>query len=186
MEQAELFEKRSDYPAGFRHVPEFISRAEERRLLDHFQGLEFKPFEFHGFLGKRRIVSFGWRYDFNGGGLQKTNDIPQFLDAVRSQAAALVKSKAYDLQQVLLTEYHPGATIGWHKDRSVFGDVVGVSLLSACTFRLRKKADSGWHLDRAGAEVGLSSPRRSAPGMGAQHPGGRPSSILHHVSQLRA
>ena len=38
-------------------------------------------------------------------------------------------------QQVLVTEYAPGAGIGWHKDRSVFGDVAGISLLSACTFR---------------------------------------------------
>jgi hypothetical protein len=99
MEQAELFENPSECPLGLRYVPELFSRTQERRLLDQFQELEFKPFEFHGFLGKRRIVSFGWRYDFNG---------------------------------------------GWYKDRSVFGDVVGVSLLSACTFRLRKKASSAW------------------------------------------
>jgi alkylated DNA repair dioxygenase AlkB len=144
MEQAELFEKASEYAAGFRYRPEFISRAEEQRLLDHFQELEFKPFEFHGFLGKRRIVSFGWRYDFNGGGLQKTDDIPEFLHPVRKKAAALAKLKARDLQQVLLTEYRPGATIGWHKDRSVFGEVVGISLLSPCTFRMRKKSGAGW------------------------------------------
>jgi alkylated DNA repair dioxygenase AlkB len=52
--------------------------------------------------------------------------------------------KASDLQHVLVTEYQPGAAIGWHKDRSVFGDVIGISLLSACTFRLRKKAGAGW------------------------------------------
>jgi alkylated DNA repair dioxygenase AlkB len=43
-----------------------------------------------------------------------------------------------------LTEYPPGAAIGWHKDRSVFGDVVGISLLSPCQFRLRRKAANGW------------------------------------------
>jgi alkylated DNA repair dioxygenase AlkB len=144
MEQAELFEKRPEYPAGFRYVREFISRAQEQRLLNDFQRLEFKPFEFHGFLGKRRIVAFGWRYDFNGGGLQKTDDIPPFLHAIRSEVAAFAKLKACDLQQVLLTEYRPGATIGWHKDRAVFDDVVGISLMSTCTFRLRKKAASGW------------------------------------------
>src|SRR5919109_1574757 len=155
MEQAELFEKRSEYPTGFRYVREFISGAQEQRLLDDFQRLEFKPFEFHGFLGKRRIVSFGWRYDFNGGGLQQTDDIPPFLHALRREAAAFAKLRAGDLQQVLLTEYRAGATIGWHKDRSVFGDVVGISLLSACTFRLRKKyisagsaLPSSWSRDR--------------------------------------
>jgi alkylated DNA repair dioxygenase AlkB len=52
--------------------------------------------------------------------------------------------KASDLQHVLVTEYQPGAAIGWHKDRSVFGDVVGISLVSRCTFRLRKKRGAGW------------------------------------------
>src|SRR5919109_4413572 len=79
MEQAELFEKRSEYPAGFRYVREFISGGQEQRLLNDLQRLEFKPFKFHGFLGKRRIVSFGWRYDFNGGGLQQTGGISPFL-----------------------------------------------------------------------------------------------------------
>jgi alkylated DNA repair dioxygenase AlkB len=143
-QQAELFETESKYPAGFRYAPEFISRAEERRLIEHLQRLDFKPFDFHGFLGKRRVVSFGWRYDFNGGGLTKTDDMPDFLLPLRERAAAFAGLKPADLQQVLLTEYEPGAPIGWHKDRSVFGDVVGISLLSACTFRFRRKAGAGW------------------------------------------
>jgi hypothetical protein len=56
MEQAELFETAPKFPSGFRYLPEPISRAEERRLVDSFQRLEFKPFEFHGL--PRRIVSF--------------------------------------------------------------------------------------------------------------------------------
>lgn len=144
MQQADLFETASEYPAGLRYAPEFISRAEERRLIEHLQRLEFKPFDFHGFLGKRRVVSFGWRYDFNGGGLTKTDDIPDFLQPMRERAAAFAGLQPGDLQQVLLTEYQPGAPIGWHKDRSVFGEVVGISFLSACTFRFRRKAGAGW------------------------------------------
>jgi alkylated DNA repair dioxygenase AlkB len=143
-QQADLFETASEYPAGFRYAPDFISRAEERRLVEHLQRLEFKPFEFQGFLGKRRVVSFGWRYDFNGGGLTKIDDMPDFLLPLRDRAGAFAGLPPTDLQQVLLTEYQPGAPIGWHKDRSVFGDVVGVSLLSACTFRFRRKAGAGW------------------------------------------
>jgi alkylated DNA repair dioxygenase AlkB len=45
---------------------------------------------------------------------------------------------------VLITEYRPGAAIGWHKDRSVFGEVVGISLLSSCMFRLRRRTEAGW------------------------------------------
>jgi len=41
------------------------------------------------------------------------------------------------LQHILVTEYSEGAGIGWHRDKAVFGDVIGISLLSPCVFRLR-------------------------------------------------
>jgi len=61
-----------------RYAPELISPAEERALLQKLPGLPFKEFEFHGFLGKRRTVSFGWHYDFNGGGLKEAANSPTF------------------------------------------------------------------------------------------------------------
>ena len=142
--QAELFEKGRNAPTGFRYRRDFLAQDAEQRLVGHFAELNFAPFEFHGFLGKRRVVSFGWRYDFGGGGLQETSAIPAFLISVRDRAAAVFGLQASDLQQVLVTEYAAGAAIGWHKDRSVFGDVVGISLLSSCTFRFRKKAGAKW------------------------------------------
>jgi len=126
-------------PAGFKYQPDLISKETERTLAEQIAGLSLKEFEFQGFLGKRRIVSFGWRYDFNGGGLQRTEDLPTFLLPVREQAAAFAGMPPERLKQVLLTEYKPGVQIGWHKDRSVFGEVIGVSLLSSCIFRLRRK-----------------------------------------------
>src|SRR5438874_9742136 len=144
MEQADLFDTASKFPPGLRCVGELISHAVEKDLVNHLQELQFKPFEFQGFLGKRRIVSFGWRYDFNGGGLQETDDLPDFLLSVQKKAAAFAGLKPSDLQQVLLTEYRPGVAIGWHKDRAVFGDVVGLSPLSACHFRLRRMTGAAW------------------------------------------
>jgi len=143
-QQADLFETAATCSSGFRYAPEFISRAEERRLDDHLQRLEFKPFEFQGFLGKRRVVSFGRRYDFNGGGLTETEDNAGFPPVARERAAAFAGLQPSELQQVLLTEYQPGAPTRWHKDRSVFGEVVGISLVSACTFRFRRRAGAGW------------------------------------------
>jgi alkylated DNA repair dioxygenase AlkB len=46
---------------------------------------------------------------------------------------------------------HPGTAIGWHKDHAEFGDVIGVSLLAPCVFRLRRKAAKGW--ERASIEL---------------------------------
>jgi alkylated DNA repair dioxygenase AlkB len=48
------------------------------------------------------------------------------------------------LEHALVLEYTPGAAIGWHKDRPVFDDVIGISLLAPCTFRLRRKAGAKW------------------------------------------
>jgi alkylated DNA repair dioxygenase AlkB len=143
--QSDLFAKApSALPDGFKYQPELLSPEEERDLVKRFATLPFKEFEFHGFLGKRRVVSFGWRYDFNQGGLQETEEMPAFLLPVREKAATFAGLPASALQHALLTEYSPGAAIGWHKDRSVFGDVVGISLVSECVFRLRRKVGSKW------------------------------------------
>ena len=142
---ADLFDPRpAVLPAGFKYQPDLISKETERTLAEQIAGLSLKEFEFQGFLGKRRIVSFGWRYDFNGGGLQRTEDLPTFLLPVREQAAAFAGMPPERLKQVLVTEYKPGVQIGWHKDRSVFGEVIGVSLLSSCIFRLRRKLGTKW------------------------------------------
>jgi alkylated DNA repair dioxygenase AlkB len=143
--QADLFaDTGSGLPAGFSYQAEFIDRAEERQLVQEIERLDFAPFEFHGFLGKRRVISFGWRYDFNGGGLQKAKDIPPFLMRLRDAAAAFSGLHPLKLQQVSLIEYPPRAAIGWHKDRSIFGEVTGISLLSACTLRFRRKIGERW------------------------------------------
>ena len=142
--QPTLFEQPIRLPPGFEYRPDFLSADEERALVSAMEPLPFRPFEFHGYLGKRRVVSYGWRYDFNGGGLQKTEDLPEFLLSIREKAAAFAGLAPGDLQQALLIEYPPGAGIGWHKDRPMFGEVVGISLLSPCTFRLRRKAGTKW------------------------------------------
>ena len=131
-------------PEGFRYAPEAIDAAEEARLVAAFADLPFKEFEFRGFLGKRRVVPFGTRYDYNGGGVKTADPIPEFLLPLRDRAAAFAGLPAERLQQALVTEYTPGAAIGWHRDRPHYGDVIGVSLLAPCTFRLRRKRDGGW------------------------------------------
>ncbi len=142
--QSSLFEQPRSLPEGLRYQGDLLTPAEERALVQEFAALPFREFEFHGFRGKRRVVSFGWQYNFNGGGLRKTDDMPGFLLPVRAKAAAFAELPASELQHVLITEYAAGAAIGWHKDRSVFGQVLGVSLLSPCVFRLRRKTGVRW------------------------------------------
>lgn len=126
---------------GFRYQSELIDAQQERALIAELERLNLSAFQFHGFEGKRRVASFGWRYDFNGGRLQES-EIPAFL--LRQTVAACFKLQPLALQQVLLTHYPAGATIGWHKDRPVFQDGIGISLLSSDKFRFRHKTAAGW------------------------------------------
>jgi alkylated DNA repair dioxygenase AlkB len=147
-------------PGGFRYREDVITRDEERALLEELRGLPFREFEFHGYTGKRRVVSFGWRYDFENRTLHRTDDMPRFLVALRESAAAFAGVAPERLTQALVTEYGAGAGIGWHRDKDVFGDVIGISLLSACTFRLRRPAggSAGASWDR----VSITAEPRSA------------------------
>jgi alkylated DNA repair dioxygenase AlkB len=142
--QLALFGRPPGFPEGFDYRPHFISPDEEQALLAEMTGLPFREFEFQGYVGKRRVVSFGWQYVFDGSGLKKAEDMPGFLLPLRARAAAFAALEPEELQHVLLTEYRPGAPIGWHRDRSVFGETVGISLLSPCRFRFRRKQGAKW------------------------------------------
>lgn len=131
-------------PEGFKYEANIISAAEERTLLQQIEELPFRDFEFHGYTGKRRVVSFGWKYDFSERKLHQADDIPEFLLVLRETAARFAGMQPDHLQQALVTEYDAGAGIGWHKDKAVFGEVIGISLMSACIFRLRCKAGDKW------------------------------------------
>jgi alkylated DNA repair dioxygenase AlkB len=144
LSQLTLFEPRDSLPEGFKCQPEFLTKDEERELVDRFQDLPFKEFEFHGFLGKRRVVSFGWKYDFSAARLRESEPIPEFIAPIREKAAAFAGIEPQTIAHVLVTEYSPGTAIGWHKDRPHFDDVVGISLASECVFRLRRKTGSSW------------------------------------------
>jgi alkylated DNA repair dioxygenase AlkB len=131
-------------PEGFVYRPDFLSRDEEAELAAWLATLPFAAFQFRGFEGRRRVVSYGWQYDFTRSHLLKADDIPDELLAVRARAAKLAGHTPEELQQVLLNEYQPGAPIGWHKDRPIFAEVVGISLLAPCTFRFRRRTDGGF------------------------------------------
>ena len=138
-------------PEGFRYEPAFLSEGEARDLVRHVEGLPFAEFEFQGFLGKRRVVSFGCKYDFNDRKLQKADDMPPFLLPLRRRAAEWAGLEPSAFQHVLVTEYSPGAGIGWHRDKAVFDEVVGVSLAAPCRFRFRRKRGENW--ERAAVEL---------------------------------
>jgi alkylated DNA repair dioxygenase AlkB len=112
------------------------------------------------------VVSFGWKYDFAGRGLRKADDIPESLLPLRVLAASFANLEPAALQHVLVTEYGPGAGINWHRDKAVFGQVVGISLLSPAVLRFRRKVGENVRPDgrraRQWERVNVSAAPRSA------------------------
>lgn len=144
MSQFNLFEQPAAFPAGFRYQPSLLSHDEEDALVEWFTGLSFEAFEFRGFLGRRRVASFGWRYDFNVRALCRAEDMPARLLPLREAAACAAGIDPSSLQHALVTEYAPGAAIGWHRDRPEFGDVIGISFAAPCMLHLRRRQAAGW------------------------------------------
>src|SRR5581483_11314835 len=105
-----------------------ISEDEETQLVDRLMALELAPFRFHGWLGNRRTQSFGWRYDFDDASFTPTEPLPDWLLLLRTRAAEFARIPSDQFVQALIARYDPGAGIGWHRDRDVFDQVVGISL----------------------------------------------------------
>jgi alkylated DNA repair dioxygenase AlkB len=129
---------------GLIYKPDLLSKQEEAGAIARFAGLPFKPFEFHGHLGNRRVVSFGWRYDYGAQHLQKSAPIPDFIKSLREVAAIFSGLDPGSLEHALVTEYTPGAGFGWHRDKAMFDHVVAFSFLSSCRLRFRRRAEKGW------------------------------------------
>ena len=131
-------------PKGFAYQPAIITPEQERHLLHHIANLPFQAFQFRGVEGNRRTVSYGWRYDFNAQKLQEAEPIAEFLRPVREIGARFAGLEPDALEQVTVLEYSPGSAIGWHRDRPMFGDVVGISLVSPTRFRFRRRTGTTW------------------------------------------
>jgi alkylated DNA repair dioxygenase AlkB len=142
-DQLTLFDTPSPHPVGLRYAEEFISRELERELIAHVAALPLQPFQFGAFEGKRRVASFGFRYDYTERRLQHSDPIPSWLDDLIERVEAF-GGGATRIAQVLCTEYARGVGIGWHRDKPQFGNVFGLSLGAPCHFRFRRSIGDKW------------------------------------------
>jgi len=135
-------------------MPDFLTEPEEAELLKFLPALSFGQVRMHGVVAKRRVAQFGWHYSFDSFRLTPAAPLPAQLDEIRARAAQIVGVAAEDFAETLVTEYPPGAAIGWHRDAPPFGIVAGVSLGTESRMRFQK----GSGLSRTTAAV-LLPPR---------------------------
>jgi len=138
--------------AGLEYRPDFLTQEEHDGLLTHASALDLPPFQFHGWEGKRRTQSFGWRYDFNEASFTPADPLPDWLLPVRDRAAAFAQLPPETFVHALLARYDPGAGIGWHRDRPVFEQVVAVSLGAPAIMRFRQRTETGFRRARLDLE----------------------------------
>jgi alkylated DNA repair protein (DNA oxidative demethylase) len=144
-------------PPGFLYVPELITRAEERDLLEWFTASpDWKLVTFRGQTARRRAMSFGARYLTQGRKLEPAPALPPELAVYRDRmveaacaglgrTAALAGRTIADFALCTALHYPPGGAIGWHADNRAFGPTV-LSLSLGATARLQ--------LQRGGDETG--------------------------------
>lgn len=133
----------AETPAGFVFKPDFLTGDEEAGLLAHLNAVEYSAFTMRGVTARRRVKDFGYRYSFDSRAISEGPPVPPFLLPLREKAAALADVEPDALAEALIIEYQPGATIGWHRDAPPFGIIVGISLGSSCTFKLRPYGVAG-------------------------------------------
>jgi alkylated DNA repair dioxygenase AlkB len=145
MTQADLFPspersfaEGSAFAEGFAYEPAFLSEEEECLLLDAIRPLPFANAQYKEYRAKRRVVSYGGRYDYNTNQLNAAAPIPDFLHPLRQRVAKWVGCAPEDFAHALIAEYGQGVQLGWHRDVPDFELVAGVSLLSACRMRFRR------------------------------------------------
>lgn len=133
----------SELPDGLLYQPDFLSAQEEARLLHIFAGLNFEEFNFHGYAAKRRVLEFGFEYDFTTRQATPAQNFPSFLIETRQRAAAFAGLESGALVEGMISQYPPGAPIGWHRDAPQFGVIIGISLNSASRMRFKPYKSSG-------------------------------------------
>jgi alkylated DNA repair dioxygenase AlkB len=142
--QLALFTDRNDGPEGLRYETEFVSRVSEATLIAGIEGLPLQPFQFGAYEGKRRVASFGFRYDYSERKLREAGPIPSWLAPIILSVEKFGDLPSESVRQVLCTEYDVGVGIGWHRDKPHFDEIFGLSLGAPCRFRFRRAAGDKW------------------------------------------
>src|SRR4051812_43132964 len=126
----------------------FLAPEEEAHWIAFVASLPLKEMNYRGYTARRRVMSYGGKYDFSAQRLEPSAPLPAELAPLRAKAAAWLGIAPEAFTQTLVAEYREGTPLGWHRDVPDFEDVVGVSLLGEGVMRFRpypprepKKAD---------------------------------------------
>jgi alkylated DNA repair dioxygenase AlkB len=154
--QPKLFDTASTLPSGFVYRPDFLTQAEEAEIVGYLEDLPLeRSLGSAGYYAKRRVMNFGWGYDFKKGRIVPGDPLPPWLMPVARKAAKWIDISPSRVVEALISEYEPGAAIGWHRDNEGFEHVIGVSLSGWCRLRLRPLRRFERHLPKEVTSIEL-------------------------------
>ena len=136
-DQYRLFDAPLSFPNGFVYRPDFLTPREEERFVAEFESLPFEDATYQEYTARRRIINFGWGFEFDQDQPRSGPPLPTFLLPLQKKVAKWLDVPVARVVEALVTEYQPGTPIGWHRDRDIFESVVGVSLSGWCDMQLR-------------------------------------------------
>jgi DNA oxidative demethylase len=131
-------------PEGLIYVPGFLTETEERDVLAVLATFELHPYVLHDTPSRRLVRSFGLTLVAGAYDAGPAAPIPAGLEWLRQRCAGLMGCEPEQVADLLVSRYPPGAGIGWHRDAPQFGEVSGVSLLTACRMRFRRGRPRAW------------------------------------------
>jgi alkylated DNA repair dioxygenase AlkB len=140
--QPPLFDFPPELPQGLLYQPEFVTAEEEDALLAAIAPMPLREAKFREYFAKRRVAHFhadadAPRYDDGGADSFTSGPMPPFLVALRDKVARWIGVAPTAFVHALVSEYRPGTPIGWHRDKPVYGLVVGISLAGWARMRFR-------------------------------------------------
>jgi alkylated DNA repair dioxygenase AlkB len=146
-------------PGGLRFVPDFLSAAEEEQLLWAIDSLTLTEARYKQYTARRRVASFGGKFDYITNELLPAPEIPRSLLPLRDRVAAWLSVEPELFAQMLVAQYQPGTPLGWHRDVPNFESIVGISLLGHARMKYRPYPPP---LGRSKETLQLDLPPRSA------------------------
>jgi alkylated DNA repair dioxygenase AlkB len=135
--QTDLFAVAPALPQGMIYAEEFLTGDEEAALIEVASSLPLKEMNYRGYTARRRVVSYGGKYDFQARQLEAAAQLPPQLEPLRAKVATWLGVAPDTFTQTLVAEYREGTPLGWHRDVPDFEDVIGVSLLGEAIMRFR-------------------------------------------------
>ena len=148
----------SIFDEGARLVPDFVTEAEQRRILMRIADAPWLTDL------SRRVQHYGYRYSYRDRATDRHAPAPAFprwADVIGERLRPLFDGRLPE--QCIVNEYRPGQGIGMHADHAAFGAiVVSLSLGAAWHMQFRPRSARPYVRHGLPSDEVAVLPRRSA------------------------